>query len=73
MISVIEEGKEIVSLDESSFNSNISVKQGWIINKSSRIKTYLKKFNSITLIGAIQFNGVSIILSFWETKIDLLL
>jgi hypothetical protein len=57
IIAALEQGKELLSLDESSFSTNQISKKGWVKNYSSSIKSNLAKFTSISLISTINIKG----------------
>ena len=57
IVSLLEQGRQIISLDESSFNTNQNLMQGWVNKQRSPIKATLRRFRSITIISAIEFTG----------------
>ena len=57
LITLLVEGKQIISLDDSSFNSNQCLMQGWVKRGCAAIKSTLSKFKNISLISEKEFSG----------------
>ena len=57
MITLLEQGKKFVSIDECGFNCSIDSKKSWLKKGPQRRKSILRRFANLTMLNAVTEEG----------------